>query len=512
MLNVMTDFGAVGDGVADDTAAFQAMFTAAGAAAPVSRGGNSCYAPMPPVRYRITSQVTYIPASGQNSFLRLHGDAGGTEIVCSGPPSHYAFSIRNTVPFIMEDLVLLSPTPTGGGTDMRGIVGNRSKTIVQRCKFFGHSLNGAAIVSDDVYVDQCEFGGLRATFGAIAAVQFARCIVRNTRIIDYGFWKGTNYSKSDGNNLRWIFLQDPLDTTDTQNGNDEGLVLLDNVHFDENAHAWVEFKPEGPGPDGASTYPTHRYQKVVIKRSGGNCGQSPPTYPNFRGFKIKQSESVDIAGCRFGWADQDRVGIELVDAGDVRLRALHAVAGVPNPNLRVEVTADASTRLVVDEESNYWRLRSSAARTYVVRAGSVAELRVASAAIPANVFAVETGSAGKVARAAVDTEATEACGVVLDAAAADGDFVRVCGKSGEVCTVLSDGTTAIAPGDLLGLSTAPATPGYVAARTTGGTVARARTGAPATLGAAVVVDLARADLPAEHVVVPTHVAGGLHLT
>jgi len=69
------DFGAVGDGVVDDTAAIQAAIDAT-----VAQGGGTVY--FPAGTYKVTSVITTPTSRNDNkddgSVLRLHGDSGGT--------------------------------------------------------------------------------------------------------------------------------------------------------------------------------------------------------------------------------------------------------------------------------------------------------------------------------------------------------------------------------------------------------------------------------------------------
>ena len=448
-------------------------------AATTAKGGEDMY--VPTGRYRITSQVTSIPVTGQNAFLRMFGDCGGSELVCSGPATHYAFSPRNSVPVIFENLVFLSPTATGGGTDMRGIIGARSRTIVRKCNFVGHSLNGAVIVSDDLFIEDCEIAGVRATFGAIAMVSYARLRAKNVRIIDYGYWKGVNYSKSDSNNLRWIFVQDPITTINSQNGNDEGLIELDNVQFDENAHAWLEMKPSGPGPDGASLNPNNRCVKVIIKNSGGNLGQT--AYPNFRGFLIRKTDNVLIEETRFGWADASKVMAEFVDAGHIELRRLRCIAGGPNPNLKGEIIVDSACKSVRDEGSDYATLTSPVPTTGRTREGITWRLQQCGGAVPTGALVVvDPAVDSKVIAAPAHAVIHQVIGVALEAGVLD-KRIRVA-DMGQHVTMISDGVMALGRG--AGLAPSKKLAGRVsAAGNNASAVGRATANAPATVDVAV---------------------------
>jgi len=108
------DFGAVGDGVADDTAAFTAFLTAS--------SGKSGFIPNPSVGYKITSALT-ISAS-----TRLYGeDKFSTRIFPSG--SFTLFTMMNGS--VLENLYLDGNSQTGIGINITGTEGQQR---IDNCK------------------------------------------------------------------------------------------------------------------------------------------------------------------------------------------------------------------------------------------------------------------------------------------------------------------------------------------------------------------------------------------
>lgn len=144
----MLDFGAVGDGVADDTAAIQAAVDSANA-----NGGGAVYFPEPSISYRITAPISlydYISLSGENKNTRILRDF----------VNGFAFVGINKGYISIRNLYITSTTPSvtspSGGIGLQGavyssienvaVVGMRqygvwlydtSTTTVKNCGFSG---------------------------------------------------------------------------------------------------------------------------------------------------------------------------------------------------------------------------------------------------------------------------------------------------------------------------------------------------------------------------------------
>jgi len=117
------DFGAVGDGTTDDTAAFSALLTAI--------SGKSGFIPNPSVGYKITSALT-IPAN-----TRLYGeDKFSTRIFMSG--SFNLFTMMNGS--VLENLYLDGNSQTGIAVNITGIEGQQR---IDNCKII--NFNGACV-------------------------------------------------------------------------------------------------------------------------------------------------------------------------------------------------------------------------------------------------------------------------------------------------------------------------------------------------------------------------------
>lgn len=142
------DFGAVGDGVADDTAAIQAAVSHI-----VAKGGGTVYFPDPATSYRITSPITldsYVSLQGESRNVRVFRDF----------VNGFAFIAINKTYISIRNLFITSTTPSvtspSGGIGFQGstyctvnnvaITGMRqygvwlfdtSNSVVQNCSFSG---------------------------------------------------------------------------------------------------------------------------------------------------------------------------------------------------------------------------------------------------------------------------------------------------------------------------------------------------------------------------------------
>lgn len=100
------DFGAVGDGIADDTKAFQDAANAA-----IKSGGGELLIPNPDKFYNIKSTINIVPSSGSQCFLNIAG-FGTTisEIRYTGPGNKAVFKVLGLKSSLISGVkVLISP-------------------------------------------------------------------------------------------------------------------------------------------------------------------------------------------------------------------------------------------------------------------------------------------------------------------------------------------------------------------------------------------------------------------
>jgi hypothetical protein len=131
------DFGAVGDGVTDDTAAIQGAVNA--------RGNMAGVIFFPPGNYLISSPITFIPTS--EAAIVFQGVGVASTIV--GSFNDYLLKINGNTGvgecFYVQDLSLHNYGSSGGGVYFTGVIG----AGVYRCKV--QAFHG---VTQDVYTEQ----------------------------------------------------------------------------------------------------------------------------------------------------------------------------------------------------------------------------------------------------------------------------------------------------------------------------------------------------------------------
>ena len=131
------DFGAVGDGVTDDTVAIQAAIDAAGTA-----GGGSVYIPVG--TYKLTDTLTIT-----NDYVALIGDGSSASVLLGSDPTKWIIKFNANADHMLIDGLWIKGSAVSDATEQYG-VGYTSDTddpenvIIQNCKF-SHSNNGIVV-------------------------------------------------------------------------------------------------------------------------------------------------------------------------------------------------------------------------------------------------------------------------------------------------------------------------------------------------------------------------------
>jgi hypothetical protein len=187
-------FGAVGDGVTDDTSSIQSAVS--------SGAGKNVYFPSTPSSYKITTEIS---VSGHTTIT---GDGRGTVIKLAGL-NKSGFLVSQQDGVIFKDLFIYSETPgtiayTGGIN-----IYNSTKCKVLNVEFIGMSwagvlLNGSSYCT----VRDCRFSGW------LGSIQDSADIM---------FYQNSNYNSAEGNHCygggdHGIMVYDPY-TNSTPTGN-----------------------------------------------------------------------------------------------------------------------------------------------------------------------------------------------------------------------------------------------------------------------------------------------------
>lgn len=133
------DFGAVGDGVTDDTAAIQAAIDAVGSA-----GGGSVYIPVG--TYKLTDSLTV-----SNDYVALIGDGSSASVLLGSDPTKWIIKFNANADHMLIDSLWIKGSAVSDATTQYGIgytsdSDDPESVVIQNCKF-SHSNNGIVVGS-----------------------------------------------------------------------------------------------------------------------------------------------------------------------------------------------------------------------------------------------------------------------------------------------------------------------------------------------------------------------------
>lgn len=209
-LHAVDDFGAVGDGAADDTAALQSMMNAADAA-----GGGSVY--IPHGTYKITSTLMIGSASAQH-YINVLGDGPVNTVISWAGATNTPAIILNSEKLTRMEGVRVNNTVAKGTTEgirLMGTAGTGTQTnggILERIIVDGFHIglrtsNGASSTSSEMtyvnfYVQFCDIGIQTSDFNAISHNFYNLGMALNTLGMDANtggihVWGGSASSNDD---------------------------------------------------------------------------------------------------------------------------------------------------------------------------------------------------------------------------------------------------------------------------------------------------------------------------
>ncbi|HEY8224451.1 MAG TPA: carboxypeptidase regulatory-like domain-containing protein [Pyrinomonadaceae bacterium] len=335
----LTDYGAIGDGVADDSSALQLAIDDLAAS-----GGGTLQ--VPSGRYRLGTPVSAHFAPGVS--LTIQGAPSSTPIVVAGNgkglnlTSEFIVAVgeaNDAITFTGVDDLLFKDVGFVGVlavfADARRVLalsGIRQATV-QHCEFYGllSRVQEGAIISThltDLRIEQTAFLGCAANSAintpVVRTTSWLGIAVRDCKFIDYGdrpdFFSKTPLQSP----YSWILVGNPHDPEPAQSRRE---VILDNVFLDEGAFLQFAVIP-------SFFSAKHVAFETYLSRLNVNVNNLFSD-----GIFVSDASKVFIDKSNFGWSERAGFAIALSNVGDVILDQIQTSADAT----RLSVSANRLT-------------------------------------------------------------------------------------------------------------------------------------------------------------------------
>ena len=245
----LEDFGAVADGVTDNSQALNAALN-------MLKGTNGGTIVFP-------NGITKLTGSASVNMLGLQGavclvGSGGNSIVHVASGTGIAIGIYNTSKVNVENLTFIGTyrdTYTNDLLDCSQSVincGFVEQVSVRDCKFIGIGIaapygepyngyetnknHGIVAVSDgELLVERCYFGGCGTSqCGNVNVTSWNGLTIRDSQFIDYGYYNGQTISKTGHiNNTAWVRAINPKPV---KSARERGKIKIERTSFDEGCY------------------------------------------------------------------------------------------------------------------------------------------------------------------------------------------------------------------------------------------------------------------------------------
>lgn len=289
----LRNFGAVSDGVTDDTNALIAALNAAKEA----NGGTIVF---PAGVTLISRQVPQVDFNGHQGQLRLTG-VGGRSAVMFGntDDSQYKFSVGNLDQFIIENITFIGKDVPRSHPEFHAAtlavfyITYTEQMVIKDSTFYNLSVNldstASGVVSTyntTLKIENSMFNGCAAPSSAVVnAINWTALEVRNTNFFDYGNYGGVFYSKSHAGARAWIRATDAVPHI---NSRPRSFVVVEDSSFDEGA---------------ANAILVENARGVSVKRVASNDSAFGA------GVNVKNVKNVKVEQSWFGYTPVETPGI-----------------------------------------------------------------------------------------------------------------------------------------------------------------------------------------------------------
>ena len=369
----LSDFGAVGDGVADDGPAFQraldALAAAGGGTLLVPKG---TYAIKTPVTKNFTGLASSISIIGVESLTPVPPPTAGgddlskgldlqTEIYPRTGTDGNTFTIEGLRNLVVKDIAFVGDPAVMTDAAVTLMMTDIDKAQVKHSEFYGLAtfVDGGAIVKavrSDLEISQCKFLGSTATSGGYLPVvenlEWRGVTITDTIFIDYGqrpFFGKTGLGAS----IAWINIGNAAPPT---NLSPRRQAVLKNVFLDEGSFYGFSSLPYRYTPASAPIdliYVSGLYMNVSSFFQVGH--------------QLYDAQRVFVEKSRYGWSQNATAAIALRNVGTAILDQLTCEAHADH------IFADENTKELTVINSTFAELDSLAQKTNTLTTPTEAE-------------------------------------------------------------------------------------------------------------------------------------------
>jgi len=368
----LADFGAVGDGVADDGPAFQSALDAV-----ASAGGGTLF--VPAGHYFVATPVVKDFSSLTNGAITIQGVPSDTmpapptasgnelsqglnltsEIISAAGPNDITFLLTNVKELTLEHLVFIGQPYQMSDALTTLHLDAIDKATIRHCEFYGLSTFSAVpgygvgnivrAVNSNLSIEMSVFLGCTANSGGYGSVvqnfSWRRFTIANSIFLDYGQRPGFSSKTGIGAPLSWIDIGNAAQPTASSPRRE---FIVRETFLDEGGWVGISAFPRRWGPP-------MPIDLVYISGLRMNVSNLATT-----GHALYDIENLLIENSHYGWSTNAQSAIEINRTGNAILDELTCIDHADR------ISADAGTNRLAVINSVYESLNSQAPITTVL--------------------------------------------------------------------------------------------------------------------------------------------------
>lgn len=360
----LTDYGAVGDGVADDGPALQAALKALSAA-----GGGTLY--VPAGQYAILTPIAQ-DFGGQSSSIIIRGDepvpvpdeeqtpASGlnltAEFLIKVGDDAAALTLSNINNLLLKHLTMIGTPDVTNDARVTLAIEEVGDATIDGCEFYGLSslVAGGAIVASyhsRLAIENSVFLGCTAASGLYTSVVqniwWRGLRVEHTRFVDYGERQGFFSKTGASAPFSWINLGNAATKEDPSVRRETSIT---DVFLDEGGYSGISCIPQLY----TQPQPSETIDLLLISNLSMNV-----TNLGFVGIYVDSVQQLMIEDSSFGWSHNALAAVDIHNVVNAVLDNLTCTAGADT------IRADDATQKLTIINSVYTTLASAASVTRI---------------------------------------------------------------------------------------------------------------------------------------------------